>query len=52
MPKSKSLPERVAADAALDPHDAAIKKFIRDKPHKKHLLEFFNKTIELEESKL
>ena len=52
MPKAKSLPEKVAAAVQLDPHEAAIKKFIKDKPNKKHLLEFFNKIIEVEESKL
>lgn len=50
MPKSKSLPDKVAP--ALSPHDAAIKKFIKDKPNRKHILEFFNKIIEMEEEKL
>lgn len=51
IPKTKSLPDKVAPPS-LDPHEAAIKKFIKEKPNKKHLLEFFNKIIEVEEAKL
>jgi hypothetical protein len=53
MPNRKSLPEKVAGlQQPVDIHDAAVKKFIKDKPNKKHLLEFFNKIIEIEEAKL
>ena len=52
-PKTKSLPEKVAGlHQPVDIHDAAVKKFIKDKPHKKHILEFFEKIIEIEEAKL
>jgi len=50
-PKAKSLPEKVA-EPVLDIHQSAVKRFIKDKPHKKHILEFFEKIIEMEEKKL
>ena len=53
MPKVKSLPEKLAPPKEpTDIHEAAVRKFIKDKPNKKHLLEFFNKVIEMEEAKL
>ena len=53
MPNRKSLPEKVAGvSQPTDIHEAAVKKFIKDKPNKKHLLEFFNRIIEIEEAKL
>jgi hypothetical protein len=49
--KAKSLPEP-KTDPSLDPHQAAVKRFIKDKPNKKHLIEFFEKVIEAEEKLL
>lgn len=51
VPQTKALPG-VASDQVLDIHQAAVKKFVKDKPNKKHLLEFFEKVIEAEEKKL
>lgn len=51
LPKAKSLPTS-SSDQILDIHQTAVKRFIKDKPHKKHLLEFFEKVIEAEEKKL
>lgn len=50
-PKTKALPEK-AAPQELDPHQAAVRRIIKEKPSKKHLLEFFEKVIEAEERKL
>ena len=50
-PKSKSLPDKVAPQD-LDIHQATVKRFIKDKPSKKHLIDFFEKIIEAEERKL
>lgn len=50
-PKAKSLPNKVAPQE-LDVHQAAVKRFVKEKPHKKHLIEFFEKIIESEEKKL
>ena len=52
VPKSKSLPEKAQGTKPMDIHEATVKRFIKDKPNKKHLLEFFEKIIELEEAKL
>lgn len=51
VPKAKELPA-AKSDQILDIHQAAVKKFVKDKPHKKHLLEFFEKVIDAEEQKL
>lgn len=51
VPKGKVIPDK-QTDQILDIHQAAVKRFIKDKPHKKHLLEFFEKVIEAEEKKL
>ena len=51
LPKGKDLPPP-KSDQILDIHQAAVKRFIKDKPHKKHLLEFFEKVITAEEQKL
>lgn len=51
IPKSKEIAQKVAPQE-LDIHQSAVKRFIKDKPHKKHLLEFFEKVIEAEEKKL
>ena len=52
LPKSKSLPDKLNPKPQGDIHSAAVDKFIKDKPNKKHILEFFEKIITLEESKL
>ena len=51
IPKSKEIFQKVAPQE-LDIHQSAVRRFIKDKPHKKHLLEFFEKIIEAEEKKL
>lgn len=51
LAKTKSLPEP-KSDQILDLHQAAVKRFIKDKPHKKHILDFFEKVIEAEEKLL
>ena len=51
-PKAKSLPDKAAPPQQLDIHQAAIKRFCKDKPAKKHLVEFFERIIEVEEKKL
>ena len=51
LPKTKDIPHK-EPEQILDLHQAAVKRFIKDKPHKKHLLEFFEKVIEAEEQKL
>ena len=50
-PKGKDIPHKPAPEE-LDIHQSAVKRFVKDKPHKKHLLEFFEKIIEVEEKKL
>jgi hypothetical protein len=52
QPDAKRIPEKATPSEPMDAHQAAIKKFIKDKPHKKHLLEFFERIIEAEEKKL
>lgn len=52
MAKSKSLPDKLNPKPAGTIHDMAVSKFIKDKPNKKHILEFFEKIIEIEEAKL
>jgi len=52
LPKAKALPEKAAPEPILDLHQAAVKRFIKDKPHKKHILEFFEKVITAEEKLL
>lgn len=53
MPDSKKIPEKAQESSPdMDIHTAAVKKFIKDKPSKKHLLEFFEKIIDIEEKKL
>jgi hypothetical protein len=52
MTKSKSLPDKLNPKPAGSIHDMAVAKFIKDKPSKKHILEFFEKIIEIEEAKL
>ena len=51
LPKAKSIPHK-EPEQILDIHQSAVKRFIKDKPHKKHLLEFFEKVIEAEEKLL
>lgn len=50
-PKVKDMPLK-ASEQDLDIHQSAVKRFVKDKPHKKHILEFFEKIIEIEEKKL
>ena len=52
LPKSKALPDKLNPEPILDIHQAAVKKFVKDKPHKKHILEFFEKVITAEEKLL
>ena len=51
LPQTKALPA-ASSEQILDIHQAAVKKFVKDKPHKKHLLEFFERVIDAEEKKL
>jgi hypothetical protein len=51
LAKAKAIPDK-GADQILDLHQSAVKKFIKDKPHKKHLIEFFERVIEAEEKLL
>jgi hypothetical protein len=50
-PKGKEIPQK-AAPQELDVHQAAVKRFCKEKPGKKHLIEFFEKIIDVEENKL
>lgn len=50
-PQGKSIPDK-AAPQVLDLHQAAVKRFVKEKPAKKHLIEFFERVIESEEKKL
>lgn len=50
VPKSKAIPTKEEPES--DIHKAAVKKFIKDKPAKKHLIEFFEHIIEAEEKNL
>lgn len=52
QPDAKKIPEKASPSEPMDVHQAAVKKFIKDKPAKKHLLEFFERIIETEEKKL
>lgn len=52
QPDAKKIPEKATPSEPLDIHQAAVKKFIKEKPHRKHLLEFFERVIEAEEKKL
>ena len=52
LPKAKSLPDKLNPKPTGSIHDMAVAKFIKEKPHKKHLLDFFEKVIEVEEAKL
>lgn len=49
--KGKDIPHK-EPEPILDIHQAAVKRFIKDKPHKKHLIDFFEKVIEAEEKLL
>ena len=49
--KAKEIPQKESGQI-LDLHQTAVKRFIKDKPHKKHLIEFFEKVIEAEEKLL
>lgn len=51
VPKAKSVPTKEEPQE-LDLHKAAVKRFIKDKPSKKHVIEFFERVIEAEEKKL
>lgn len=50
-PKSKEIPQKESPEQ-LDIHQSAVKRFIKDKPHKKHIIDFFEKVIEAEEKLL
>ena len=52
IPKANSLPNSLNPKPAGSLHDLAVAKFIKEKPSKKHILEFFEKVIEMEEAKL
>jgi hypothetical protein len=51
LAKGKTIPDK-SSDQPLDLHQAAVKRFVKDKPNKKHLIEFFEKVIEAEEKLL
>ena len=51
LAKGKAIPHK-ESEQVLDLHQAAVKRFVKDKPHKKHLIEFFEKVIEAEEKLL
>ena len=51
VPKGKAIPLKESAQE-LDIHQAAVKRFVKEKPSKKHVIEFFEKIIESEEKKL
>lgn len=52
LAKGKSIPDKTSSDQVLDIHQTAVRRFVKDKPHKKHLLEFFERVIEAEEKLL
>jgi hypothetical protein len=52
LPKAKEIAAKASPDQVLDLHQAAVRRFIKDKPHKKHILEFFEKVITAEEKLL
>ncbi len=52
LPKGKSIPDKSSSDQVLDIHQTAVRRFVKDKPHKKHLIEFFERVIEAEEKLL
>ena len=52
IPKATSLPDKLNPKPQGSLHEMAVAKFIKDKPSKKHILEFFEKVIEVEEAKL
>lgn len=52
MVKAKALPDKLNPKPQGSIHDMAVAKFIKDKPSKKHVIEFFEKIIDLEEAKL
>lgn len=52
LPKAKAVVAKPETPQILDIHQAAVKRFVKDKPHKKHLLEFFERVIEAEEKNL
>lgn len=49
---AKKIPDKASPPEDLDVHQSAVRKFIKEKPHKKHLLEFFERIIDVEEKKL
>lgn len=50
LARGKALPEpKHTPPDSHDPHQMAIRRFIKEKPAKKHLVEFFEKVIEAEE---
>lgn len=52
LPKAKAIADKAASEPILDIHQAAVRRFIKDKPHKKHIVEFFDKVITAEEKLL
>jgi len=51
VPNAKTIGVKTI-EPILDIHQAAVKRFVKDKPHKKHLIEFFERVIEAEEKLL
>ena len=49
--KTKALPAPTVKESD-DLHSVAVRRFVKEKPAKKHLLEFFQQVIEMEEKKL
>jgi hypothetical protein len=50
--KTKAVENKAAPVPPKDIHEATVKRCIKEKPHKKHLIEFFESVIEQEEAKL
>jgi len=51
VPKAKAIPLKNSAQD-LDIHQIAVRRFVKEKPSKKHILEFFETIIQSEETKL
>jgi len=49
---AKPVKVKPTSEPILDIHQAFVKRVIKDKPHKKDLVEFFERVIEAEEKKL
>jgi len=52
QPDAKRIADKATPSEPMDVHQAAVRKFVKEKPHKKHLIEFFERIIDSEEKKL